>query len=110
MVGALPCDILMHENRAATATWSWRPSAWRLVRAGSDDPRPRVSLLRSGRPRPQEDKLCLKVRRGTGVDKGPDGILYKNVLASYTHLHSLGSPGWAEEELMAFVRSKTAAN
>jgi len=24
-----------------------------------------------------------------------DGIVYKNVLATYTHLHALGSPEWA---------------
>ena len=27
---------------------------------------------------------------------GLDGICYKNVLATYTHLHALGCPEWAE--------------
>jgi cobyrinic acid a,c-diamide synthase len=25
-----------------------------------------------------------------------DGIFYRNTLATYTHLHALGSPEWAE--------------
>ena len=25
-----------------------------------------------------------------------DGLCYKNVLATYTHLHALGSPEWAD--------------
>ncbi|RPI86028.1 MAG: hydrogenobyrinic acid a,c-diamide synthase (glutamine-hydrolyzing) [Chloroflexi bacterium] len=33
--------------------------------------------------------------RGSGLGKGRDGLRYKNVLASYTHLHAGGSPGWA---------------
>lgn len=34
--------------------------------------------------------------RGTGLGNGRDGLLYRNVLASYTHLHSDGAPGWAD--------------
>ncbi|HMK65912.1 MAG TPA: cobyrinate a,c-diamide synthase [Thermodesulfobacteriota bacterium] len=34
--------------------------------------------------------------KGYGLDGRGDGITYKNVLASYTHLHALGCPEWAE--------------
>lgn len=34
--------------------------------------------------------------RGNGIGGGRDGIVYRNVLASYTHLHAGGSPGWAK--------------
>jgi cobyrinic acid a,c-diamide synthase len=37
-----------------------------------------------------------KIKRGHGIDGDVDGILYKNVFASYTHLHALGTPQWAE--------------
>ena len=30
-----------------------------------------------------------------GIHKDRDGIVYKNVLATYTHVHALGVPGWA---------------
>ena len=33
--------------------------------------------------------------RGTGVCGHRDGFVYQNVLATYTHLHALGSPDWA---------------
>ena len=35
------------------------------------------------------------VGRGFGIDGKGDGLVYKNVLASYTHLHALGTPEWA---------------
>jgi cobyrinic acid a,c-diamide synthase len=37
----------------------------------------------------------FKMIKGIGLDGMGDGILYKNVLASYTHLHALGTPEWA---------------
>jgi cobyrinic acid a,c-diamide synthase len=33
--------------------------------------------------------------RGTGLINGKDGLCYKNVLATYTHLHAAGTPEWA---------------
>ena len=33
--------------------------------------------------------------RGAGVCGHRDGFVYQNVLATYTHLHALGSPDWA---------------
>jgi cobyrinic acid a,c-diamide synthase len=29
-----------------------------------------------------------------GITKDKDGICYKNVLATYTHIHALGTPQW----------------
>jgi cobyrinic acid a,c-diamide synthase len=37
--------------------------------------------------------LCLS--RGQGMGEGRDGIAVRNVLASYTHIHALGTPEWA---------------
>jgi cobyrinic acid a,c-diamide synthase len=39
-------------------------------------------------------KLVFKMGRGEGLKEGYDGIVYRNVLATYTHLHTLGSPEW----------------
>ena len=39
--------------------------------------------------------LIFRMRRGTGISKDRDGILYKNVLATYIHVHALGTPGWS---------------
>ena len=40
--------------------------------------------------------MAFNMKRGKGIKDGLDGICYKNVLATYTHLHALGSPEWAE--------------
>jgi cobyrinic acid a,c-diamide synthase len=40
-------------------------------------------------------KLVFRMKRGAGIDKNYDGIVYKNILATYTHVHALGTPGWA---------------
>jgi len=42
-----------------------------------------------------ETDLVFRMKRGVGIDKDRDGIVYKNVLATYTHVHALGTPGWA---------------
>lgn len=41
-------------------------------------------------------KFGLTVKRGHGIDGQHDGICYKNVFASYNHIHALGCPEWAE--------------
>jgi cobyrinic acid a,c-diamide synthase len=40
--------------------------------------------------------FAYRIRRGRGIDGDADGVVYKNVLAAYTHLHALGTPQWAE--------------
>ena len=49
----------------------------------------------------REEDLAYTMVRGTGLINGRDGLCYKNVLATYTHLHALGTPEWAP----ALVRS-----
>ncbi len=44
----------------------------------------------------QQKDLVFQMQRGTGIHEDRDGILYKNVLATYTHIHALGNPGWAK--------------
>jgi cobyrinic acid a,c-diamide synthase len=41
-------------------------------------------------------EFAYRMARGQGIDGEHDGILYKNVLASYTHLHSASVPEWAD--------------
>jgi cobyrinic acid a,c-diamide synthase len=41
------------------------------------------------------DLLAFQVKRGAGLINGRDGICHKKVLATYTHIHSLGTPLWA---------------
>jgi len=40
--------------------------------------------------------MSFTVHRGKGIDGGKDGIVKNNLLATYTHIHAAGDPGWAE--------------
>jgi cobyrinic acid a,c-diamide synthase len=40
--------------------------------------------------------MVFVMQRGSGIKDYKDGFVYKNVLATYTHIHALGTPGWAE--------------
>jgi cobyrinic acid a,c-diamide synthase len=50
------------------------------------------------------DDFVFRMRRGVGIHGDRDGILHKNVLATYTHIHASGNPGWAS----ALVRNAVA--
>ncbi|MBC8247673.1 MAG: cobyrinate a,c-diamide synthase [Deltaproteobacteria bacterium] len=55
-----------------------------------------------------DDDLVFAMKRGSGVVNQRDGIVYKNVLATYTHLHALGTPVWAKALVRnAVVRKST---
>jgi cobyrinic acid a,c-diamide synthase len=51
-----------------------------------------------------ESDFVFKMQRGAGIHGDRDGIVHKNVLATYTHIHALGNPGWAS----ALVRNAVA--
>ncbi len=41
-----------------------------------------------------DQDMIYRMKRGTGIKNGRDGICYKNILATYTHIHVLGTPSW----------------
>ena len=47
------------------------------------------------------------VLRGTGMGKQRDGMVRKNILAGFTHLHALGTPQWAEALVTAGRRYRS---
>lgn len=49
-------------------------------------------------------EFAYNMGRGNGIDGTHDGIIYKNVLALYSHLHVSGAPEWAEK-FVGFVQS-----
>ena len=54
--------------------------------------------------------LVFKVKRGQGIHGGRDGLLYKNVLATYSHVHASGTKGWARtllEKAVCYGRSRS---
>jgi len=54
--------------------------------------------------REEEVNFVFRVTRGHGVDGRRDGLCRKNLLATYTHIHGAGNPGWAK----SFFRAAAA--
>jgi cobyrinic acid a,c-diamide synthase len=55
------------------------------------------------------DQLVFNMKRGAGFISGKDGVCHNNVLATYTHIHALGLPEWAESMVSnaaAFMKKK----
>jgi len=40
--------------------------------------------------------FAFKMKMGAGILNGMDGLCFKNVLATYTHLHAIGTREWVE--------------
>jgi cobyrinic acid a,c-diamide synthase len=45
--------------------------------------------------------FVFKMIKGEGITNGMDGVCYRNVLATYTHLHAMGTPEWVEGMIKA---------
>lgn len=58
----------------------------------------------------EQDKVnfAYRVKRGWGIDGQWDGLVYKNVLATYNHLHALAVPAWAEGIIKQAKKYKAA--
>jgi len=55
-----------------------------------------------------EIKFAFRVTKGYGINGQSDGVLYKNVLACYTHLHALATTGWAPRLVAAGEKYRAA--
>lgn len=97
MVGVLPVSFKMEK----------RPQGhgYTMVEVVRQNPFLPVGLRMKGhefhysRPveiREEEAYFCFQMNRGTGVDGYRDGFCRKNILATYSHFHALGSDEWAE--------------
>lgn len=58
-------------------------------------------------PQTEWSATACQVRRGVGCFHGRDAALLNNVWASYTHLHALATPEWAQG-LVAAARAYAA--
>jgi cobyrinic acid a,c-diamide synthase len=56
-----------------------------------------------GRP----ESLAFEMVRGKGIHAGADGLVHRNVLATYTHIHATGTPQWAPRLVELALRSQT---
>lgn len=103
MVGALPL-VTVHEARPqghgyveATVDRGnpFFPVGTRLV--GHEFHHSRVRHVDGAR-------TALAVERGVGIGEGRDGVVVGGIMATYVHLHAVGSPGWARAVVRAARR------
>jgi len=55
------------------------------------------------------EKFAYRVLRGSGIREHQDGLIYKNLLASYTHLRNTAANPWVKRFLHFVQSSKTSA-
>ena len=55
-----------------------------------------------------DSDMVFSMERGIGFNHGRDGLCRNNVLATYTHIHALGTPGWAPALVARASRFRTS--
>ena len=110
MVGAVQADTVMHkrpQGRGYTRLQETGKSPWHINEANEFAAHEfHYSGLENIEP---TTTYAYKVLRGNGIDGENDGIIYKNLLACYTHLRHTENTPWADK-FVTFVRSLKDAN
>ena len=105
MVGVIPADIVMHSRPVGRGYVHLRENGHSLW------PRPPAPLIHahefhysSVENLAPDVEFAYEVERGHGIDGRHDGIVHKNLLASYAHLRDVAGNPWARR-FVDFVRS-----
>ncbi len=97
MVGALPVNVVMEDRpvgrgyvelqETGDSIWGGLAVADGII-AAHEFHYSRVEFTE------EVNRFAFEVKRGWGLDGKHDGMVYKNVLASYSHLRSVGAVDW----------------
>jgi cobyrinic acid a,c-diamide synthase len=111
MVGVLPVDVVMEARpqgrgyvrleETGASPWPVAAHGVRAAFAAHEFHYSRLENVPSGLT------YAYRVLRGTGIDGQNDGIVHKNLLASYVHLRSAGANRWTHG-FVEFVRAQRA--
>lgn len=106
MVGVIPGDVTMHDKPVGRGyvhlaenhqhPWPRPHDPARIIRAHEFHYSSLENL-------PPGTKFAYRVTRGHGIDGSNDGLILNNLVASYTHLRTIGSCYWASR-FVAFIR------
>ncbi|MGB0129242.1 MAG: hypothetical protein WBP72_16495, partial [Rhodocyclaceae bacterium] len=106
MVGAIPGDVVMQTKPVGRGYVHLKPTAahpWIGAAVPADDVRCHEFHYSSLENLPPDTRFAYRVVRGHGIDGRNDGVVHRNVLASYSHLRATAGHDWAER-FVAFVR------
>ncbi|MCU7930621.1 MAG: hydrogenobyrinic acid a,c-diamide synthase (glutamine-hydrolyzing) [Candidatus Thiodiazotropha sp. (ex Codakia rugifera)] len=102
MVGVIPADTLMHDKPQGRGYVRLRDRGqgpWPMLGEGTSQKMIHAHEFHYSSLAAltcDESDFVYEVERGTGIDGKHDGYTYKNLLASYTHMRSVGGNNWVE--------------
>ncbi|HEY0665674.1 MAG TPA: cobyrinate a,c-diamide synthase [Gallionella sp.] len=106
MVGAIPGDVKMHDKpvgRGYVHLKEGEGHPWPRPNAPARQIKAHEFHYSTLENLPPGMRFAYHVERGYGIDGSSDGLILHNLLASYTHLRTIGSCYWATR-FAAFVR------
>ena len=109
MVGAIAGDVVMHEKpvgRGYVRVSVTADHPWLAGPATLPAHEFHYSALKN---LPPDTRFAYRMARGHGIDGENDGIVYRNLLAGYSHLRSTAGCDWAAR-FVGFVRECKAGS
>lgn len=106
MVGVIPAQTVMHTRPQGRGYVRLRESgqgSWERESGPSSEIAAHEFHYSALEGLPSDTRFAYEVLRGSGVDGVHDGIVYKNLLANYSHLRDTDRHHWAAR-FVAFVR------
>ena len=106
MVGAIPGDVKMHAKPVGRGYVHLQEDAehlWPRPDAPAKQIKAHEFHYSSLENLPSDSRFAYHVARGHGINGERDGIIVNNLLASYTHLRTIGSCYWATR-FVGFIR------
>lgn len=106
MVGAIPGDVKMHAKPIGRGYVHLQEDAehpWPRPDAPAKQIKAHEFHYSSLENLPPDSRFAYHVARGYGINGDRDGIIVNNLLASYTHLRTIGSCYWATR-FVGFIR------
>jgi cobyrinic acid a,c-diamide synthase len=110
MVDAIPGDVQMHDKpigRGYVHLAENQAHPWPRQNAPAKQIRAHEFHYSSLENLPPDSQFAYRVERGHGINGQQDGLILNNLLASYTHLRTIGSCYWASRFVAFIQRVKT---
>jgi cobyrinic acid a,c-diamide synthase len=107
MVGAIPGDVRMHAKPVGRGYVHLRENTehpWPRRTAPAKQIRAHEFHYSSLDNLPPDSRFAYQVERGHGITGRCDGLILNNLLASYTHLRSIGDCSWTNR-FVTFIRT-----
>jgi cobyrinic acid a,c-diamide synthase len=108
MVGAIPGDVTMHAKPVGRGYVHLKENPehpWPRQDSPATQIRAHEFHYSSLENLPSDLHFAYQVERGHGITGQRDGLILNNLLASYTHLRTIGSCNWASR-FVAFIRQR----